>query len=59
MKPVLINGKLSVELNTLERRTLEKARVVGVLLDQLHQPDGAALVAAVNAVLSTDGPEEA
>ena len=57
MKPVLINGKLTVELNALEQRTLEKARVIGVLLEQLHQVEGAALVDAVNAILPTDVEE--
>jgi hypothetical protein len=56
MKPVLNEGKLSVELNVRERNDLAKARDIGVLLEQLHQDTGAALVAAINAILA-DEPE--
>lgn len=55
MRPVLTDGKLTVELAVRERETLSKARELGVLLDSLHQPTGAALVAAVDAILVAKG----
>ena len=57
MKPVLNEGKLTVELNVHEKTTLDKARDIGVLLDQLHQETGAPLVAATTAILGEPGAE--
>jgi hypothetical protein len=53
MKPVLIEGKLSVELNVRERATLLKAAEIGVLLLSLHQETGEPLVAAIETLLKT------
>ena len=58
MKPVLTDGRLTVELNQRERDTLARARDIGVLLDQMHQTTGAALIAAVDAVLCEKGTIE-
>ena len=58
MKPILIDGKLSVELNVHERGVLVKARDIGVLLQQLHQESGAQLVAAIDAVLEASTKDE-
>jgi hypothetical protein len=57
MKPVLINGKLSVELNKPEVGTLTKAREIGLMLTELHQPTGSAIVDAINRTLL--GPDAA
>jgi len=54
MRPVLRDGKLTVELNTLERKTLLKAAEIGVLLLSLHQETGEPLVAACEMLLKTD-----
>jgi hypothetical protein len=51
MKPVLIEGKLSVELTVNERKTLDRAREIGVLLESLHQETGAPLVAAIDSIM--------
>ena len=53
MRPVLRDGKLTVELNTLERKTLLKAAEIGVLLLSLHQETGEPLVAAIETLLKT------
>jgi len=57
MKLVLDDGVLRVELNTHERLTLDKARDIGVLLQQAHQETGAPLVAATTAILGEPGAE--
>ena len=56
MKPIWKDGKLSVELHIPDRRDLEKARAIGQALGAMNQPEGAALVQAVDAILD---PEEA
>lgn len=51
MKPLFIDGKLTVELHKPERSILERAREIGKALAIMHQETGAPLVEAINAIL--------
>ena len=51
MKPVLNEGKLTVELSKREEDILDKARNIGVLLKELHQESGAPLIAAIDVIM--------
>lgn len=57
MKPIWKDGKLAVELHKPEVIVLYKARDIGRSLEALHQETGAALVAAINAILVEKGIE--
>lgn len=54
MRPILNDGKLTVELTIPEQTILLKAKNLGILLETLHQPTGPALVAAVEAILAKE-----
>jgi hypothetical protein len=51
MKPILVDGRLTVELNKREEDILAKARDIAVLLVELHQPTGEPLVAALDKII--------
>ena len=51
MKPVLREGKLSVELHKPDIAVLEKALDIGHMLESLHRKNGTQLIAAIDAVL--------
>lgn len=51
MKPLFKDGILSVELHKPEISVLERAKAIGQALVMLHQPEGAELVKAVDAIL--------
>lgn len=57
MKPIWKNKQLTVELHKPERAILEKARDLGEQLLALHQPDGAPLVDAIDAILQDNHDE--
>lgn len=51
MRPIWNNGKLTVELHKPDQVVLQKARAIGEALAAMSQPNGQALVEAVDAVL--------
>lgn len=57
MKPIWKDGKLTVELHKPEVVTLQKARELGNTMTAMHQEAGAALVAAIDAILTEKGVE--
>lgn len=54
MKPLFIDGKLTVELHKPERAVLERAKAIGEALEAMHQSEGAPLVAAIRSILEGD-----
>jgi len=57
MKPILKDGKLTVELHANERKTLEKTWDIAQLLIETNQPTGAPLAAALADILDPEGAE--
>ncbi len=55
MRPTWIDEKLGVELHKPDAVILKKARIIGQMLLELHQPEGQELVDATETILQRFG----